>query len=529
MPAHEHPSAKVAAIGQAGAPPATDDPYTRVLELAREATSRTVFLSTVLRYLARSHASPYAALHARYASEVHQDDCHWGPTDPAFWRPSLQSFLTDSLSRGKPRAKLLTSKSGDAKVAFVSAPLAGTAGSTVGAIAFVLTAVDAETLPTRIARLEALVRFASACTENLGRGAWGGAVDAGDSAAGGGGPNAALGRVGRYTSAEELAFSITNDLRNKLACEQVALSLVVRGRIRILSISGLDDVNRRSPGVASLAGAMEECLDANEPIFYPPTGDASNDPVTSRFRLHKQWHAAAKADAVASIPLCVEESPVAILSLRSQGDRSLTRKQIDAIRSKVEPFASALVLARRAGRGVLQHTIDSCHEGVTDLLLPGRYGRKALAIASVLAAVFFFTGSTTYHLSVPCVVTVSQKRHVAAPLNGMLTAAFVLPGDRVRRGDPLCEFDRRELAQQIAQLTAELEVLEWERARAMAADSPVEAQLAEAKQHVVEARLEIARGRADRTVVRAPIDGVIVSGDLRASNDALGSVLCSRT
>ena len=56
----------------------------------------------------------------------------------------------------------------------------------------------------------------------------------------------------------------------------------------------------------------------------------------------------------------------------------------------------------------------------------------------------------------------------------------------------------------------------------MAADLPVEVQLAAAKQHLVRTKLRIMEHRGDRTTLRAPVDGVVVAGDLRK---AIGSVV----
>ena len=119
------------------------------------------------------------------------------------------------------------------------------------------------------------------------------------------------------------------------------------------------------------------------------------------------------------------------------------------------------------------------------------------------------------YLTVACVVTPAHARHVAAPFDGVLLAVSAVPGDRVVEGQVLCEFDGRDVAQQVAALTAELNVTERERDRAMGASSPVDVKLAEAQRELVRARLVIARRRVERAVVRAPIDGIVVAGDLR--------------
>jgi multidrug efflux pump subunit AcrA (membrane-fusion protein) len=128
---------------------------------------------------------------------------------------------------------------------------------------------------------------------------------------------------------------------------------------------------------------------------------------------------------------------------------------------------------------------------------------------------WFIFGTGVYNLTVPCTVAPRQLRHVSAPNDGVLVATSVIAGDTVRRGDVLAELDRRELEQERAVLRARLAVLEHEQDRARAEESPVEVQLALAQATLTRAQLDIVESKIRRAVIRAPIDGVIVAGDLR--------------
>lgn len=489
------------------------DPYSEILRLAKSTSSRSRFFAEVMRSLVRSFASPYGAVHARGGAEVIQDDAHFGPTDPNFWKESLQSFLTDSLTEARSRAKLLQSKSGDARVAFLSAPLFDPTGPSIGAVALVVPLGKESDWTTRLAALEGLCRLASVCTEFLG---------GAPREAAGGLPDRGMAKAASCESHEQFAFSITNELRNRLGCEQVSLGVVQRKRIRIVSISGLDQVNTRSPGVACLQAAMEECLDAGRPILHPRRGDWVEAKSSVEYPLHRQWFAASKGDCVASIPLKSGGTVYAVLSLRGRSDKPFTSDQLDEIRAKVEPLVPSFELVRRASRGLGRHARDAVWANVDAVMTPGRWGRKAAAAVGVFLALEFLFGSVNHHLSVPCTVTPAEVRHVHAGSGGVLQGAYALQGDHVRAGDLLCEFDHRELDQQRSELLAQIEVLELERDRALAANAPVEAQLAAANQELTRARLAIADSRLAQAMVRSPIDGVVVWGDLR---HAVGAVL----
>jgi biotin carboxyl carrier protein len=491
-------------------------PYVDILTLARESATKVSFMRKVLRQVTRYFASPYAAVNIRYASEAFQDDFHVGPTDPNFWKTSLQAFLTDSLGVRQAKSKVLRAKSGDTKVAFISAPVFDDAGATLGSLALVVAPVTETELPRRMATLEALVGLASACAAHLGE--WTRSTEKPDGVVGATASRAsaaALARAADSSSDRELAFSITNELRNKFGLEQVSLGWVEGRRIRILSISGLEEVNKRSPGVQNLTAAMEECLDVGVPIAFQQSTNIEEGELQSRYRLHKLWHAAVKGNAVASIPLRSGERTIAILSLCNGADRPFDREQLEGIGARVEPYAQALRMARRAGRSLPRHASDAARSTGREILAPGHLGRKILLGLCSLASLWFVFGSLSYEPTVPCVVQPAQVRHLAAPFVGVLSAVYANEGDRVNSGDVLCALERRALDQEVAKLDAELLVLEYEKNAAMGAGNRVEVRLAEAKLQLVTAKLNIAQDRVDRTVIRAPFDGVVMVGDLR--------------
>ncbi len=489
------------------------DPFAHIVALARSAPSRPRFMAEALRGIASFFSSPYAALHIRYSAEVFHDDCHFGSTNPGFWKASLQEFLTESLSECRSRARLLKSKRGATRVAFLSSPVYDTSGPANGALALVVDGVDETTLSERLATLDALCRLASFSAAFIGQGAPSGQPSA---------PDRGLARAAGYSSPVELAFAITNELRNKLNCEQVALGMVRRKRIRLLSISGFDQIARQSPGVAAIQNAMEECYDADETIAYDSSGAWSqNTEIQPIFALHRRWHDVAGGAAVASIPLHLGKKTIAIVSVRNRSSKPFKAAALTDIRERTEPFMSALQLVDRAHRGLVRHIMDSARSIAGSVIEPGRWGRRVALAMLAAASCWFCFGTIAYDVAASCVVTPARLRHVAAPVDGVLAEALVVAGDRVTEGQLLCRFDDRELRQQKAQLEAEWEVLERQKDQAMSVDSPVDRRLAQASQTLVRTKLDIVESRIARTLVRAPFDGVIMSGDLRQATGAV--------
>lgn len=488
--------------------------------LARSAATQPAFFAAAFQAIAREHSSPYATWHIRRASEIIDDHCHTGTTNPAFWKGSLSQFLTESLGSDGMSAKLLQSKSGQKRIAFVAAPVVDAAGASIGAFAMVIGPLDRTSLTERLATIEAAVQLTSQLVGFIGPKAQSGSPARQE-------PTTSSGKGGafpahqEYTSAEELAYTITNELRTTLTADMVAAGLVQDSRVHILSISGLDEVRKQSPGVVVLRAAMEECLDAKEVIVCQREEGWTEKPISSGHRLHKQWHASAKGDAVTSIPLKVGSRIAAILSIRRRPDKPFKAKTLDEICKNVEPFVPTLVLARNASRGLFRHGLDSLRHAIHNLLTAGHWSMKAGVATAALFLLWFFFGKINYDLTVPATLRAANPIHIAAPFDGTIASVRAIEGDAVKKGDVLCELDTSDLRLQRAELVAQISVLDRERDKATSQNRPVEAQLALANRELAEARLALVDRKIERSQLRAPMDGMVVAGDLRTRLGAL--------
>jgi HlyD family secretion protein len=486
----------------------------KLIEMAGSSPSRFAYYANVLQAIAEAFASPYAAISVHEGSQVIEHDYKTPDVNVEFWKSGVQSILTEALGDHKSRAKMLDSSGGDVKIVLLAASLCTSSGTPIGAIALVTNRRSPSDAVQKLTFLESLTCVAS-CAIN-----W--TEESADKKAPPQNANTqALTRAGTCSTPEELAFTITNSLRNKLGCEQVALATVNRKRVKILAISGLDDVTKQSPVVLCQTAAMEECLDADVAIACPDIFDASKSAV-SGYRLHQQWRSAVKGDAVVSIPLRIGDDTAAILSMRHREDRPLKEAQIEQIRSHVEPYVPVLRLLRDANRGPIRCTQDAIGATYKGITSRGHVGRKIAAVLFFAAAGWILFGTVSYDLTVSALVKPRHARQVTAPFEGVLREANALPGDLVKRGDILCQLDQRDAEQQMAELVAEVNVFESKLDQALADDDPVSYQLALSHQKLARAKLDSVNTRIDRCIVRAPLDGVVVAGDLR---NRLGGVV----
>lgn len=482
--------------------------HARLTQLAAANRSTKAALVEALQIIARSYGSPYACAYLTDQSESYDEEVHFGATDPGFWRENVQQYQAETIAAGNARARLLGAKNAALKVALLSAPLPDAGRETSGAITIV---VESDGTALR----EQLTEFESACALTA-------FLLFGPRATASQNPTTsrddtlnAMGRASGVSSPVELAFSITNNLRNKLGCEQVSLGLVKRGEIRILSISGLDDVKKRSPGVIDLQSAMSECYDFRDVLVCQADDEWADARLTTGHLLHRQWHQQSGGASVASIPLRFEGRVTAVLSVRNAPGDLFTEDRLATIRKLVEPFAASLAMVERAHRSVIEHSRDTLHNASESLMAPGRFGRKILAATFVLAAIWFFFFQADYHVRVPAKIVADGARNIAMPFDGQIAAVDRSVGDIVHVGDVICQLDTRDLELSREELVAQAAVYAQRRLSALAADKPVDARIAGANEDLLRARIDILDRKIARATIRATIDGMIVEGDLR--------------
>lgn len=455
--------------------------------------------------IGRTSGAYFTLLHARLASQVITGSDHQGTWDPGFWKPAVERFLNESLVEGVPRTKLLSAKKAALKVVLLFAPLRDAEGAVLGGVATAVKAAPNES-SSLLERLQMLLALAASLMDVARKSATDDRSKDGSAAA--------WVHAAKCESPEEFAISLTNNLRNRLDCEQVALGWVRGSRCAILSVSGLDEPLIKSPSVARIRAAMEECMDAGVPLAAPPLEDASG----REHRLHKQWRDLSRGAAVATAPIMAEGRCVAVVGFRRSVKRPFTLEELQHLQAALVPYSAMLPMLRRATRSILGHAKDAALDFMR--LLAGTRGRektvpaRVTALTVLLAGGWIAFGTLPYELVAPCVITPDASRIISAPFEGRLIANGVKPGDQVVEGQVLGALDARSLALQKKELEAELAIAGTEQLKALAMEEHAEAKLAEQRAQWLRVRIMGIERRLDEAEFRSPCAGVVVSRDL---------------
>jgi len=310
---------------------------------------------------------------------------------------------------------------------------------------------------------------------------------------------------------DDAARTAVTELAVKLHCERASLGLVRGGRARIAAISHAAQFGRRMSLVRLLEAAMDEAVDQNAPILFPPAPD---EPVATRAHAALAAAEAGSAGHILTLPLLVRDRHVGALTLQRPPDRPFDQAAVDLADAVGAILGAALLDKRRHDRWLILVAWDAAAAQVRRLVGPGHPGRK-LALAALVAAGLFVQFATgTYRVAAPGQLEGVLRRTVAAPFDGFIAEAPVKAGDTVREGDTLAALDRRDLTLERLRWATERQQHANEYDRALSARQRSEALRARNLLDQAEANLRLVDEQLARARVAAPFDGLVVAGDL---------------
>ncbi len=317
-------------------------------------------------------------------------------------------------------------------------------------------------------------------------------------------------RIGSETRFMKAALTLCNELAARFECDRVALGWLKSPYIRLQAISHIEKFDRQMAAARQLESVMEEALDQDEDVVYPPPPGR-----TTVVRGHDQYARTQGAGHLASLPLRVADEPVAVITAERQG-APFTEAEVWEMRLIGDAAAAPLAHLQRQDRWFGARLWCSFKSAVAGFWKVEHSLAKLAAIA--LVALLLATSLIEWPYRVETAFTLRSQdvAFVPAPFDGYIGKVHVEIGDPVRQGDLLVDLDRRELALEAASVAADVSRYARESEKAMSVESLADMQIAQARRNQSAARLGLIRKNLNQARVAAPMDGIVVEGDLKA-------------
>lgn len=301
------------------------------------------------------------------------------------------------------------------------------------------------------------------------------------------------------------------ELARVVKVEWAACGLVARGgNIRVDAISQTIATTRKAAVFGATAAAMQEAFDQRSLVQLPEDRDAF--PVVTR--AHRLLAEAVSAGGIFSAPIVRNDAILGILTIVARSGEEVPAQSRDFCRLLATMIGPALDLKQRDDRWIGAKVGAAFLDVLKKLVGPRHPLWKLAAVAAVAAAAYLSLGTAVYRVTAAATVEGSVQRAITAPIAGYIADQGPRAGDRVAKGETLARLDDREFQVERSRWASEREqrLREYQQAFADGDRSRVQVLKAEIEQS--QAHIDLLDQQLARVELKAPIDGIVVRGDL---------------
>jgi hypothetical protein len=375
-------------------------------------------------------------------------------------------------------------------------------GGCIGAIAIAVLEVDEFKAAQTLAKLQSYAGIFTALAQRVGKSNEAPVEQV----------QRALERAARHENIVEFAFSLVNSLAKKYKCHQVSFGIVQDDAIQIVAVSGLDRWSKRAPGIVVLEQAFGETLDFGKPIQHPVV-EADEIVDVAPTMLHERWRQLA-GGAVLSIPIHCGEDVVAVAGFVIEQESNWAaaeRSKVFSILQSFAPVVAVLARQRKSFRQQIRHGGQYWKSRFVGL---SRISRAGMVLLAISAAGVLAVGSLDHHVKVQCEVAPAVSYQLSSSIAGPIRVANAKAGDLVRRGDVLVKLDTETTELELDGILADLASAHASVDDALTRRNSRDLATSRAELAELLARKATLRRRIEDAVVRAPVDGIVLRGDV---------------
>lgn len=319
-----------------------------------------------------------------------------------------------------------------------------------------------------------------------------------------------LAAVGEATRLRAAAMALVNEIATRFHGDRVSLGLVRGDAVRLEAMSHTEKIVRKMQVVQDLEAAMEECIDQDEEILWPPPAGAMT--ICHEASELARRHGGAR---VITVPMKRGADVVGAVTVERPADAPMEPDELEALRLTIEMCAPRTVDLRDRDLWIGGKAARATRRAAAWAVGPRHTGAKVLAVALLAFLAFAFLAHGTDTVDGAFVLSPPERRVAAAPFDGYIRDVLVEPGDDVVAGvTVLAELETAELRLARSAAAAERAVRLQEADAARTAGRIAEALIAEAGAEEIAARIDLLDHHLARARIVAPIDGVVIAAEL---------------
>jgi hypothetical protein len=315
---------------------------------------------------------------------------------------------------------------------------------------------------------------------------------------------------------ESAAMNLCNELATRTGATRVALGWIKGQDVQVKALSHTEQFDKRQELVKVLERTMEECIDQEEPVHFEPQGGGTQNVSRAAQELAR----AEGGNVVLTLPLRRRAEVVGAVTLEFPPTHKLSPQASTGLSVAVDLLAPQLFDRYQNDRWLITKVGLSAEELGKKIVGPQHTLAKTLVLAGAAAFIFICLYKPMYHVAAQFQFDAIDQRKLQVPFEGQIEDVFVLPGDPIKKGQKLLTMKTYDLQLQLNSAQDELRKSEAEYRKDVTQGKDADAEAAQQEIEVARAKSEYYQEQIDRGVIRAPFDGVVLSGDLMDQRNA---------
>lgn len=311
-----------------------------------------------------------------------------------------------------------------------------------------------------------------------------------------------------HTDFDAAALAFCSELAELTQALRVSVGMMEKRHAELFAVSrgepeSLDPLLRKQ-----ILAAMDEAYDQASTIFAP-SGKGDRRINRAAEFLRREHHG-----TVVTVPIAIHQEIIGALTIELADISRAVDPIIALAEDSAALFGPVLHVLRQNERSIWRRSRDGLRKRLLTwprmIRSPWRWLTVGLGVSLLALALI----PASYSVSAPARVEGAVQRVLAAPANGFLKSSLVRPGDSVRQGQILAELLDRDLQLDRSKLQGEMAQHENAYAAAMARSDRSNMMIYQAKVAEARAQSDLVEQQLSRIQMQAPIDGVVIQGDL---------------
>jgi multidrug resistance efflux pump len=312
-------------------------------------------------------------------------------------------------------------------------------------------------------------------------------------------------------SFEVAATAVASELARAFDCDHVVVGMARGNACKLMAWSGVADLRQEFRLARMVAAAMEEAVDQNATLRYPPEAD---DPPRI-ILMHAELAGAGVGESLLTIPLVAHQRVVGAVTLIREGKVSWPHDEIASLENLGSVVGPVLDLKLRSEDSAFARLWRDLVAFGHNLTSRGHYKTKVITAALLALLALALLVPVEENVTAPAKLEGLVQRSVTAPVDSFIKEVFARPGDTVTQGQLLLVLADQELRNDQRRLESELARHQSEYAEAFARQDRAKMVEAQAQVDETAAQLALIEDQLTRTQVTAPLDGMVIQGDLQ--------------